>query len=778
MKTQKLSVSMVMLLSLALAVPAMASNAIMVIARPDEDPCDLHPEWPACGGSCDAGGSNCTGQGESFAGYWLNKPSAPEINQEMVLKLAELPDGNPTTGLKDFGNGILVQWNIAAAQQVDPFTGRVVEAMTSGVPGLVIQDVWFDVQGLSFYYLSTDGRIWKQQYPKLEIPKVAYDPGFPAGTKGWAFQALQSLSENVNFLIEVEESGAYQSYFCQLMSGSSTPPMAYGDPNPSPTIAASASPDPTHLAVVVRANATIEAMKRDWQVGVLGTLPETPSAAELRLDATGLTVTAVTADGRVYAGDALAGTASLVGTGDLLDQSRIIVTHIGGVGPDSGLMAASSAGDVNVRVYMGSDADAPNLLNVPFDVPGARRYAFGRFHLVPEDSSDPEICIGTNDRSLTSVEAARVNCYTLRYRDAEGQYAKVATLTPFGGGNRAGVGSLAAFHRKGQQDSLLVTAGPGASFGAHVKVYLAGTDGFGPKASYFAYGNVGNGCVAAAGDLDGDGTDEIVTGAGPGAVFGPHVRGWAVDAGTWRITAKPKINFFGYGNLRGGVNVATGDTDGDGKAEIITGAGDWPTLGGHVRAFSLDPSGRVQSTPLNIMLATASSGAFVAAADIDGDGRDEVFATLGNDSDGSIYEIGRRESGGYDVTESHFEDATSVTATPYLLMATRDGHYAGSAVLEGEAPWTFQADILGDMVTHLVVDNIVGACSGSAEFHTAMLPGGGAYLTEDGEFSFTALDDTGLITVQIAGKVTGRVVEGFLTLDGCGNSSRSYSAQR
>jgi len=47
------------------------------------------------------------------------------------------------------------------------------------------------------------------------------------------------------------------------------------------------------------------------------------------------------------------------------------------------------------------------------------------------------------------------------------------------------------------------------------------------------------------------------------------------------------LNFFAYDkNFRGGVNVAAGDINGDGKDEIITGAG--PGGGPHVRIFNHD----------------------------------------------------------------------------------------------------------------------------------------------------------------------------------------------
>ncbi len=94
---------------------------------------------------------------------------------------------------------------------------------------------------------------------------------------------------------------------------------------------------------------------------------------------------------------------------------------------------------------------------------------------------------------------------------------------------------------------------------------------------FFAYNPYFRGGVnVASGDINGDGRDEIITGAGPGG--GPHIR---VFNGQGDIL----LQFFAYDqDFRGGVNVASGDINGDGRDEIITGAG--PGGGPHIRVFN------------------------------------------------------------------------------------------------------------------------------------------------------------------------------------------------
>jgi len=149
--------------------------------------------------------------------------------------------------------------------------------------------------------------------------------------------------------------------------------------------------------------------------------------------------------------------------------------------------------------------------------------------------------------------------------------------------------------------------------------------------SFFAYGTQKYGVNVTGGDIDGDGYDEIVTGAGPGAVFGPHVRGWNYD-GAGPVSSIPAVSYLAYGTNQWGVNVACGDLDGDGMDEIITGPGPGVVFGSHVRGWNYDggtvaPLGGVSF----FAYPDARYGVVVGAADVDGDGFDEILTMPGPD---------------------------------------------------------------------------------------------------------------------------------------------------
>lgn len=174
-------------------------------------------------------------------------------------------------------------------------------------------------------------------------------------------------------------------------------------------------------------------------------------------------------------------------------------------------------------------------------------------------------------------------------------------------GARVDVGDL-----NGDGKDEIITS-PRRGGGPQVRVF--NQDGSIYSNGFFAYDeDFHGGLDVALGDLNGDGRDEIVVGAGEGG--GPHVR-------VFDSSGHPTINagFFAYApTFRGGVRVACGDVDKDGKDEIITGAG--PGGGPHIRVF--DENG--QPKPIDFMAFHADnrSGVDVASADVDKDGQDEI----------------------------------------------------------------------------------------------------------------------------------------------------------
>jgi len=134
-------------------------------------------------------------------------------------------------------------------------------------------------------------------------------------------------------------------------------------------------------------------------------------------------------------------------------------------------------------------------------------------------------------------------------------------------------------------DEILTGPGPGSVFGPHIRGWnQGGTSGTpGDQVNYYAYGTPKWGVNVAGGDVDADKYDEILTGPGPGSVFGPHVRGWNQ---VWTSsTPIDQVNFHAYGTLKWGVNVAGGDVDADGYDDIITGSGPGTVFGPHLRGW-------------------------------------------------------------------------------------------------------------------------------------------------------------------------------------------------
>ncbi|MFN7972246.1 MAG: VCBS repeat-containing protein [Acidobacteriota bacterium] len=175
--------------------------------------------------------------------------------------------------------------------------------------------------------------------------------------------------------------------------------------------------------------------------------------------------------------------------------------------------------------------------------------------------------------------------------------------------------------------------GPGPVYAPHVKGFqYNGTATMQPigKINFFAYGTLQYGVGVAAGDFDKDNYDEILTGAGPGPVFGPHVRGWNFDNNV--LSAVQKVSFFAYSTLKWGVNVRSIDFDGDKYTEFVTGPGPGSSS---LRCCADSTTTGLNVTSVNKINANVfpqwKYGLNVEGADLENDGFDEIITGEGDD---------------------------------------------------------------------------------------------------------------------------------------------------
>jgi hypothetical protein len=193
----------------------------------------------------------------------------------------------------------------------------------------------------------------------------------------------------------------------------------------------------------------------------------------------------------------------------------------------------------------------------------------------------------------------------------------------------------------------------GAGGGPHVRVFDGQTGAV--LREFFAYDPAFRGGVfVAAADVDGDGTDDVIT--GPGLGGGPHVRVFGGADG------RALRDFMAYDPaFRGGVTVAAGAVNGDRFADVITGAG--PGGGPHVKVFSGSNLGLLSS--FMAYAVAFRGGVFVAAGDVNGDGRADVVTGPGH-------------GGGPHVQA--FDALTRQVLVSHLAFADADlGPYAGGA---------------------------------------------------------------------------------------------------
>jgi hypothetical protein len=194
----------------------------------------------------------------------------------------------------------------------------------------------------------------------------------------------------------------------------------------------------------------------------------------------------------------------------------------------------------------------------------------------------------------------------------------VATTTPFDPVPPGGIRVAVADVNGDGTDDLVVGTGPGVP--SQVRV-LDGTDGHELFAVDPFEASFLGGVYVAAGDLDGDGKSEILVSPDEGG--GPRVRIFA-GAGFAQVA-----DFFGIDdpNFRGGARIAVADVTGDGQGDLLVAAG----FGGGPRVAAFDGRSLANGRPTKpfsdffVFEPTLRNGVFIAGGDLDGDGYADVI---------------------------------------------------------------------------------------------------------------------------------------------------------
>ncbi|MCS6849767.1 MAG: FG-GAP-like repeat-containing protein [Gemmataceae bacterium] len=200
-------------------------------------------------------------------------------------------------------------------------------------------------------------------------------------------------------------------------------------------------------------------------------------------------------------------------------------------------------------------------------------------------------------------------------RTGQVRFSFLAYDAGFLGGVRVAVGDV-----NGDGTPDIITA-PGRGGGPHIRVFdgQSGAPLPGPVGSFMAYDPAFSGGVfIAAGDINGDGFADIITGADAGG--GPHVQVFSGRDG------RQLRSFMAYHpRFAGGVRVAAGDVSGDGVADILTA----PGVGGgpHVQVFD-GPTGRLLRSFM-AFAPTYTGGLFLAAGDVNQDGYADILVGMG-----------------------------------------------------------------------------------------------------------------------------------------------------